>query len=171
MQDIKKWAGSMSLKSDVLPAHSVGFGLFLAPPEFGQFDVRELLQSVCYAFAQLLHPIGYSGTLVLSAFRDGVARILRDVRGLVSGVLHSLGDGGAGVLRALRYRIAGVLDGVRGLLPGILQGLAGIIYGLARGLDPSRPVFDMQMNVLKLQCAGECIEITGDAFDVGNGMR
>ena len=100
MQDIKKWAGSMSLKSDVLPAHSVGFGLFLAPPEFGQFDVRELLQSVCYAFAQLLHPIGYSGTRVLSAFRDGVARILRDVRGLVSGVLHSLGNGGTGALSA-----------------------------------------------------------------------
>ena len=29
----------------------------------------------------------------------------------------------------------------------------------------------MQMNVLKLQCAGECIEIAGDAFDVGDGMR
>ena len=122
MQDIKKWAGSMSLKSDVLPAHSVGFGLFLAPPEFGQFDVRELLQSVCYAFAQLLHPIGYSGTRVLRAFRDGVARILR----------------------ALRYRIAGVLDGVRGLLSGILQGLAGVVYGLARGLDPGGAVLDIR---------------------------
>ena len=91
--------------------------------------------------------------------------------GLVSGVLHSLGNGDAGALSALRYRIAGILDGVCGLLPGILQHLAGIIYGLARGRDPSRPVFDMQMNVLKLQCVGESIEIAGDAFDVGNGMR
>lgn len=119
----------------------------------------------------MLHPIGYSGTRVLRAFRDGVARILRDVRGLVPGVLHSLGDGGAGVLRALRYRVAGVLDGVRGLLPGVLQGLAGVVYGLARGLDPSGTIFDMQMDVLKLQCAGESIEIAGDAFDVGDGMR
>ena len=74
-------------------------------------------------------------------------------------------------LSALRYRIADVLDGVCGLLPGILQGLAGVVYGLARGFDPGGTVFDMQMNVLKLQCAGECIEIAGDAFDVGNGMR
>ena len=34
--------------------------------------------------------VGYFGACVLRAFRDGVARILRDVRGLVSGVLHSL---------------------------------------------------------------------------------
>ena len=74
-------------------------------------------------------------------------------------------------LSALRYRIAGVLDGVCGLLPGILQGLAGVVYGLARGFDPGGTVFDMQMNVLKLQCVGECIEIAGNAFDVGNGMR
>lgn len=33
--------------------------------------------------------VGYFGACVLSAFRDGVARILRDVRVLVSGVLHS----------------------------------------------------------------------------------
>lgn len=171
MQDIKKWAGSMSLKSDVLPAHSVGFGLFLAPPELGQFDLRELFQSVCYSFAKLLHSVGYPGACVLSTFRNGVARILRDVRGLVSGVLHSSGNGGTGALSAIRYRIADVLDGVRGLLPGVLQGLAGVVYGLARGLDPGGTVFDMQMNVLKLQCAGECIEIAGDAFDVGNGMR
>lgn len=52
-------------------------------------------------------------------------------------------------------------------LLGILQGLAGVVYGLARGFDPGGTVFDMQMNVLKLQCAGECIEIAGDAFDVG----
>ena len=45
--------------------------------------------------------------------------------------------------------------------------LAGVVYGLACGFDPGGTVFDMQMNVLKLQCAGECIEITGDAFDVG----
>ena len=74
-------------------------------------------------------------------------------------------------LERLRYRIAGVLDGVCGLLPGILQGLAGVVYGLARGFDPGGTVFDMQMNVLKLQCVGECIEIAGNAFDVGNGMR
>lgn len=93
------------------------------------------------------------------------------MRGLVSGVLHSLGNGGTGALSAIRYRIADVLDGVCGLLPGILQGLAGVVYGLARGFDSGGTVFDVQMNVLKLQCAGECIEITGDAFDVGNGMR
>ncbi|RGL79278.1 hypothetical protein DXC45_02000 [Bifidobacterium pseudocatenulatum] len=44
--------------------------------------------------------VGYPGACVLSAFRDGVARILRDVRGLVSGVLHSPGNGGAGALSA-----------------------------------------------------------------------
>lgn len=44
--------------------------------------------------------VGYPGACVLSAFRDGVARILRDVRGLVSGVLHSPGNGGTGALRA-----------------------------------------------------------------------
>ncbi|AZN74986.1 hypothetical protein CWS99_05835 [Bifidobacterium pseudocatenulatum] len=44
--------------------------------------------------------VGYPGACVLSAFRDGVARILRDVRGLVSGVLHSLGNGSTGALRA-----------------------------------------------------------------------
>ena len=44
--------------------------------------------------------VGYFGACVLSAFRDGVARILRDVRGLVSGVLRSPGDGGIGALRA-----------------------------------------------------------------------
>lgn len=44
--------------------------------------------------------VGYSGACVLSAFRDGVARILRDVRGLISGVLHPLGNGGTGALRA-----------------------------------------------------------------------
>lgn len=54
-----------------------------------------------------------------------------------------------------------------GLLPGILQGLAGVVYGFARGFDPGGTVFDVQMDVLKLQCAGECIEIAGDAFDVG----
>ena len=118
-----------------------------------------------------MHSVGDSGACVLSAFRDGVARILRDVRGLVSGVLHSPGNGGTGALSALRYRIAGVLDGVCGLLPGILQGLAGVVYGFARGFDSGGTVFDVQMNVLKLQCAGESIEITGDAFDVGNGMR
>ena len=58
-------------------------------------------QSVCYSFAKLLHSVGYFGACVLSAFRDGVARILRDVRGLVSGVLHSLGNGGTGALSAL----------------------------------------------------------------------
>lgn len=84
----------------------------------------------------------------MGTFRDGVARILRDVCGLVSGILHSPGNGGTGILSALRYRIAGVLDGVRGLLPGVLQGLAGVVYGLARGLDPGGAVLDMQMNVL-----------------------
>lgn len=79
------------------------------------------------------------------------------MRGLVSGVLHSLGNGDAGALSALRYRTAGVLDGVCGLLPGILQGLAGVVYGLARGFDPGGTVFDMQMNVLKLQCAGNAL--------------
>ena len=44
--------------------------------------------------------LGAYGACVLSAFRDGVARILRDVRGLVSGVLHSLGNGGTGALSA-----------------------------------------------------------------------
>ncbi|GEA41583.1 hypothetical protein Bpse01_03080 [Bifidobacterium pseudocatenulatum] len=44
--------------------------------------------------------VGYPGACVLSVFRDGVARILRDVRGLVSGVLHSSGNGGTGALSA-----------------------------------------------------------------------
>lgn len=44
--------------------------------------------------------VGYFGICVLNAFRDGVARILRDVRGLVSGVLHSPGNGGTGALSA-----------------------------------------------------------------------
>ena len=161
----------MPLKSDILPAHGTALALLFAFSEFGQFDLRELFQSVCYSFAKLLHSVGYPGACVLSTFCDGVARILRDVRGLVSGVLHSLGNGGTGALSAIRYRIADVLDGVCGLLPGILQGLAGVVYGLARGFDPGGTVFDMQMNVLKLQCVGECIEIAGDAFDVGNGMR
>ena len=44
--------------------------------------------------------VGYFGACVLSAFRDGVACILRDVRGLVSGVLHSPGNGDTGALSA-----------------------------------------------------------------------
>ena len=47
-----------------------------------------------------MHSVGDSGACVLSAFCDGVDRILRDVRGLVSGVLHSLGNGGTGALSA-----------------------------------------------------------------------
>ena len=44
--------------------------------------------------------VGYFGACILSACRDGVARILGDVRGLVSGVLHSLGNVGTGALSA-----------------------------------------------------------------------
>lgn len=44
--------------------------------------------------------VGYPGACVLSAFRDGVARILRDVRGLVFGVLHSPGNDGTSALSA-----------------------------------------------------------------------
>ena len=57
-------------------------------------------KSVCYSFAKLLHSVSDFGACVLSAFRDGVARILRDVCGLVFGVLHSLGNGGAGASSA-----------------------------------------------------------------------
>jgi len=85
--------------------------------------------------------------------------------------MHSLGNGGAGVLHAFRYRVAGVLDGVRGLVPGVQQGFAGIVYGLACGLDLGRSALDLQMDMPELQCIGECIEIAGDALDVGDGMR
>ena len=67
-------------------------------------NLVSLISGSCFnpsaILCQLLHSVGDSGTYVLSAFRDGVARILRDVRGLVSGVLHSLGNGDAGALSA-----------------------------------------------------------------------
>ena len=50
-------------------------------------------------------------------------------------------------------------------------GFAGIVYGLACGLDPGRSALDLQMDMPELQCIGECIEIAGDALDVGDGMR
>ena len=67
------------------------------------------------------------------------------------------------------YGLASDLDFERHLFRGLRHEKE--TDGLARGFDPGGTVFDVQMNVLKLQCAGECIEITGDAFDVGNGMR
>ena len=60
---------------------------------------------------------------------------------------------------------------MRGLVPGVQQGFAGIVYGLACGLDPGRSALDLQMDMPELQCIGECIEIAGDALDVGDGMR
>ena len=95
-----RWKSSHETTKEARCSRRDSPAYFLPPPELGQFDLRELFQSVCYSFAKLLHSVGDSGTCVLSAFRDGVARILRDVCGLVSGVLHSLGNGDAGALSA-----------------------------------------------------------------------
>lgn len=139
----------MPLKSDILPAHGTALALLFAFSEFGQFDFRELLYSSRKLIALLLC---FSMRIDICVWR------------LICSVI-------ACVLRVFLYRFPDILNSLYSLLPGILQHLAGIIYGFARGFDPGGTVFDMQMNVLKLQCAGECIEITGDAFDVGNGMR
>lgn len=103
---------------------------FLPRPNMGSLISGSCFNPLAMPFAKLLHSVCYSGACILGTFRDGVARILRDVCGLVSGILHSPGNGGTGILSALRYRIAGVLDGVRGLLPGVLQGLAGVSTAL-----------------------------------------